>query len=294
MVVKGISKKKWLKKRIKKNEISPEFTKESLVQLIKESDLLNAQQTYSKNVVRDIDFQKNKVDSKKELLDDTLHELRRINKQLKKQAFFLEKELASDDFDLISVRDKSKNILSSAQLVSVRLNAYDFTLNPNLVEAGNKSGMNLYKKFEKARYCLNLFAKEQDNKVEFIGSCHDSIQAYEILEILPYVLLENSLRYSPKGEKIKCRFVIKGEKLHSISVENKGPIVQKEELPKIIDKGGRGKSVEGKIKGTGKGLYIIKLICDYHGFDLLIDTKPIDQEYGVFKVNINLRKKLQE
>lgn len=292
--VRGVSNQKWLKKRIKKNEISPQFEKDSLVQLVKESDLLKAEQTYSRNVVRDIDKKETTVNSKKELLDDTLHELRRINKQLKKQAFFLEKELANDDFDLNSVRDKSKNILSSAQLVSVRLNAYDFTLNPGLVETGRMSDMNLYKKFEKARYCLSLFAQEQGNSIDFIGSCHDSVQAYEILEILPYVLLENGLRYSLKGKKITCRFVLEESKLESISVENIGPIVQKEEIPSLTEKGIRAKSVEGKIKGTGKGLYIVKLICDYHGFDLSIESDPLDQNFGVFKVTVKMNNGAQQ
>ena len=286
--VRGVSKEKWLKKRLKKNESNPLLTKDSLVDLIKESELLKAEHTYSRTVVRDIDKKETQVNSKKELLDDTLHELRRINKQLKKQAFFLEKELSTENFDLMSVRDKSKNVLSAAQLVSVRLNAYDFTLNPGLVETGLKADMNLYKKFEKARYCLSVFAQEQGNSIDFIGSCHDSTNAYEILEILPYVLLENALRYSPKGTGISCKFNLNGNKLASISVENIGPIIQEDELPTITEKGERAKSVIGKIKGTGKGLYIVKLICDYHGFDLSIESEPINEILGIFRAKIKL------
>lgn len=286
--VKGISKEKWLKKRLKKNETNPIFTKESLVSLIKETQRLKAEHIYSRTVVRDIDKKENHVNSKKELLDDTLHELRRINKQLKKQAFFLEKELSAETFDLKSVRDKSKNVLSAAQLVSVRLNAYDFTLNPGLVETGSKADMNLYKKFEKARYCLSLFAQEQENFIEFLGSCHNSIKAYEILEILPYILLENALRYSPKGKSISCHFNLNENKLESISVKNIGPIIEKDELNIITEKGERAKSVIGKIKGTGKGLYIVKLICDYHGFDLTIESDPIDENLGNFRATIKL------
>lgn len=292
--VKGVSKEKWLKKRVHKNEGNTYFEKESLIQLVKESDLLKAEHTYSRNVVKDIDKKENQVNSKKELLDDTLHELRRINKQLKKQAFFLEKELTQDNYDLKSVRDKAKNVLSAAQLVSVRLNAYDFTLNPGLVETGSKSDMNLYKKFEKARYCLSVFAEEQHNSIEFKGSCHDSVAAYEILEILPYVLLENALRYSPKGKGISCEFKLSQGKLESITVKNIGPIVQKDELATITDKGVRAKSVIGKIKGTGKGLYIVKLICDYHGFDLLIDSMPKEDYMGVFTVTIKINNGAQQ
>lgn len=294
--VKGVSKSKWLKKRIQKNENNSVFEKTQLVDLVKATENQIAVHTYSTHVVREVDLKESQVNSKKELLDDTLHELRRINKQLKRQAFFLEKELSNvDGFDLQSVQDKAKNVVSAAQLVSVRLNAYDFTLNPALTEMGPKTDMNLYKKFQKAKYCLSVFAQEQQNHIEFKGTSYSSLKAFEILEILPYVLFENALRYSPKGEKIECTFRTKDDELESIFIENLGPIIEHGELPHLTEKGFRAKSaISEGIKGTGKGLYIVKLICDFHGYGLNIEFIPRDQKTGTFRVTIKINEAPRE
>ncbi|OFY94227.1 MAG: hypothetical protein A3K10_17610 [Bacteroidetes bacterium RIFCSPLOWO2_12_FULL_31_6] len=282
-----ISNKKWLKKKIKKHEKSILLDKKKVDDMIKSFELQNAEHTYSKNAVRNINIKENTVNDKKELLDDTLHELRRINKQLKKQAFFLDKELETSDFDYESVKNKAKNVLSSAQLVSVRLNAYDFTLNPGLVETGNKITTHVYRKFEKAKHCLSTYANDKKININFIGSCYDTINAYEIFDILPYVLIENAIRYSPEEGSIKCEFIVTNKKLNSIKITNIGPILSKEELPKLLEKGVRGKSVINKIKGTGKGLYIVKLICDYNDLEIKIDSVPIDLENGTFTATIS-------
>jgi len=282
-----ISNKKWLKKRIKKNEKTVLLDKKKVDELIRSFELQSAEHIYSKNAVRNINIKESSVNDKKELLDDTLHELRRINKQLKKQAFFLDKELETTDFDYESIKNKAKNILSSAQLVSVRLNAYDFTLNPELVETGNKSSTHVYRKFEKAKHCLSTYAADKNIVINFIGSCYDVIHAYEIFDILPYVLIENAIRYSPKDGNVTCEFKVSNAKLSSIEITNVGPILSREELPQLLEKGIRGKSVINKIKGTGKGLYIVKLICDYNDLEITINSEPIDLENGKFTATVS-------
>lgn len=282
----GVSEKKWLKKKIKKTDSQLSINKQKVIEFIKLYDKQSAEQIYAKHITRDIDRKKNIVENKKEVLDDTLHELRRINKQLKMQAFFLNKELESDDFDIQSIRDKAKNIRAATELVSVRLDAYDFTLNPDLVETSDKMGVNLYRKFEKAKKCLSLYAIDQEVEVLFEGNSHDLIKAYEIIDIMPYILIENAIRYSPKNGKVNCKFTSNNNKLASIEIKNIGPKLDKDELPNILEKGVRGKLVADKINGTGKGLHIVKLICDYNDIELIVDSKTINEEYGEFSATI--------
>lgn len=284
-----ISVKKWLRKKIKKTDSQLSINTDKVTELIKSYDKQCAEQNYAKHLTRDIDRKTNIVENKKEVLDDTLHELRRINKQLKMQAFFLNKELESEDLDLTSIKDKAKNIQAATELVSVRLDAYDFTLNPDLVETGNKMGVNLYRKFEKAKKCLSLYAIDEEVQVVFEGNSHELIKAYEIIDIMPYILIENAIRYSPSQGIVNCKFNISDNALSSIEIKNIGPKLEEEELPKILEKGVRGKSVQDKIKGTGKGLHIVKLICDYNDIDFSVDSKPIDNEYGEFTATIKFK-----
>lgn len=289
LIIEGFSIKKVIKKKLRKNESNISMTSQKIQDLIKTYEKQNAEQIFAINVTREFDRKSNVIENKKEVLDDTLHELRRINKQLKMQAFFLNKELEKEHVDIEDIREKAKNIQAATELVSVRLNAYDFTLNPELVETGEKTNTNLYRKFEKAKKCLSLYAQEENVSVTFSGNSHELIKAYEIIDILPYILIENGIRYSPVNGNVQCIFNVGNNKLQSIVVKNIGPKLDKDELPRILLKGERGKSVIGKIKGTGKGLYIVKLICDFNDIDFSVESIPIDKDTGEFIATIRFR-----
>lgn len=248
----------------------------------------------NKNLLRNIDSSTIKVEHKKEILDDTLHELRKLNNQLKKQAFILTKECEKGAPSFIAIDDKSKNILSTSQLISVRLNAYDFTLNPSLVESQNKISINVYKKFEKAKHCLEILAKEKNVNINFIGNSHYMLDCYEIFDILPFIVFENAIKYSPINSDIKCVFVTDNGTLKRIECSNLGLVPSKDELGTLTDKGARGKSVSNKTDGTGKGLYLAKLICDFHDVKLTLKTDKVPEELksseidGLFMVIIEI------
>jgi signal transduction histidine kinase len=287
--VQGISKKKILRKKLRKNESNITMTSNKIQELIKAYEKQKAEHIFAKNITRDFDRKTNVVENKKEVLDDTLHELRNINKQLKKQAFFLNKELEKEKYNIELIRENAKNIRAATELVTVRLNAYDFTLNPELVEFGDKIKTNLYRKFEKAKKCLSVYADDQNVNVTFLGNSHELVLAYEIIDILPYILIENGIKYSPINGTVQCTFNSCNQKLESIIVKNIGPKLDKDELSGIIEKGKRGKSVEGKIKGTGKGLYLVKLICDYNDIEFSVDSKIIDNKTGEFIATLKFK-----
>jgi K+-sensing histidine kinase KdpD len=248
----------------------------------------------NKNLLRNIDSSTIKVEQKKEILDDTLHELRKLNNQLKKQAFILTKECEKGVPSYSAIDDKSKNILSTSQLISVRLNAYDFTLNPSLVESQNKISINIYKKFEKAKHCLEVLAKEKNINIIFIGSSHYMLECYEIFDILPFIIFENAIKYSPSNKDIKCVFITDNGNLKRIECSNYALVPSKDEIINLTDKGARGKSVSDKTDGTGKGLYLAKLICEFHEIKLSLKTDKVPSEIktsefdGLFQVNIEI------
>ena len=75
-----------------------------------------------------------------EILDNTFHELRKLNQELKLQTEHLIYQ--SNNFSWNNVGDikyLSQNIFSTSQLISIRLNTYDFGVNPNLSQYEEKS-----------------------------------------------------------------------------------------------------------------------------------------------------------
>lgn len=224
-----------------------------------------------KNLLNDGNQVKRKNEQNIKLISNILHEVRKLNAQIKKQSEQLKLTLDKRHFD--SIRDLQKNIFSTSQLISTRLDAYDFTINPNLIDMHEGRLTRVYKKFEKAFHCIKQTAKEKSVKIFLKGNSEAEIKAYRIFELLPFMLLENALKYSPENKDINCYFDENNNRLNSIVIDNYGPVLTSGELERITEKGYRGENAQS-IDGSGIGLYLAKLICDYH--DIQIEFS----EYG--------------
>jgi signal transduction histidine kinase len=110
--------------------------------------------------------------------------------------------------------------------------------------------------------------------------------------VLPFIIFENAMKYSPEKSQINCQFKTSGENLIGIEISNKAFLPDKEELPKLFNKKYRGR-YSADIHGTGIGLFVAKLICDYNDVEInlnthqdsIIDGKP----YGDFVIVLKLK-----
>lgn len=263
--------RKLLKKNKKKNEKNKRFSASEIIDLVKWESNLEASITAKKNILRDYDKNVLHVSQKKEVLDDTLHELRKLNNVLKKQAFLLKSEVGKYTDTSEELKLRAKNIYATSQLVSARLNAYDFTLNPEIIETNPPANLSLYRKFEKAKHCLEVITSELGIPINFIGQSREQHNCFEIVDVLPFILFENAIKFCHEKQPIQCKFKEVNGKLHEICIVNKALLPKEEDLVKLKNKHFRSINIEN-IKGTGKGLYIASLICEYHNIELSIET----------------------
>jgi signal transduction histidine kinase len=78
-------------------------------------------------------------------------------------------------------------------------------------------------------------------------------------------LLDNSLRYTPRGGRIVCRSRIEGDGV-SISVADNGSGIVPEHLPRIFERFYRSDPSRSREEGgTGLGLAIVKHLVEAHG-----------------------------
>ena len=94
-----------------------------------------------------------------------------------------------------------------------------------------------------------------------------------LIEVLLSNLLNNAIKFSPKGELIKVTLA-QGE----LSVANKG-LPLKTDFNKITQ---RFTKDGAESKGTGLGLAIVKKICDTYGFKF---SHRFEAEYHVFHID---------
>ena len=209
------------------------------------------------------------IESLKQAIDDqqafgsvTLHELRRLNADLKAYAEGL--TAAVNSADLADLRLKSETIFATSTLISVRLDAYDLETNPEAATTGNRIVAGVYRKFDKSKRCLEVTRARERAKIYFQGSTYSNILAYPVFDLLPYVLLENAIKYTPEGETVCVDFDEIEDGL-TVSVSSLGPLLENDERDQIFARGFRGKhAAKSGIHGTGIGLYLAARISEIH------------------------------
>lgn len=77
-------------------------------------------------------------------------------------------------------------------------------------------------------------------------------------------LVENAIKYSPKGGKIEVVSMEEDDLVH-VMVKDNGDGIPPDEIEKVWGKFTRGSDQDLKTKGTGLGLYLVKYFIELHG-----------------------------
>src|SRR5205823_3106350 len=79
-------------------------------------------------------------------------------------------------------------------------------------------------------------------------------------------LVSNAVKYSPAGGEVLIRVsVSEAEGSAVVSVQDHGEGIPAEDLPRIFDRFGRARNVQGRIRGSGIGLASARQVIEQHG-----------------------------
>lgn len=130
---------------------------------------------------------------------------------------------------------------------------------------------------------IDNVVKLQSRSGHFIKDSH--VIEKEIQNDLPYLfcdgekisqvlynLLENALKYSPKGGKIKIKVHGDGKSMY-FSISDNGIGISEEGQKKLFQKFSRPDRDAHRIHGTGLGLYLVKYIIELHGGTIGVNSK---------------------
>lgn len=209
----------------------------------------------------------------------TIHEIRQLNRDIKAQAEEMTANLHKGNLDGNFLDYRAQNIYGASSLISIRLNSYDFHVNPSTLATDKKVKIPIFKKFEKTKHCLQVESGRKKVNIKFDGQSFHSIDGYDVFELLPFVLLENAIKYSPPGENIAVSFT---EAKHSLEiiVNSLGPVLSKDEKEHLFEADFRGVNAMKVSRGSGTGLYFSKMVCDLH--DIEISAQSQQQEITTF------------
>ena len=210
-----------------------------------------------------LEQEKSRLQVEKELLDNTIHEVRKLNNQVKGFTQKLSYNLSNlrertDHIDKLNL-----DIIATANLMSIRLNTYDLEVNPELNINSSPKEIPIYKKIEKIYKCLCIEINKKCLTVKLEGKSYNLFNASDVIEIAFFILLENAIKYSPQGRAIDITFKERGDEL-ILSFKNWGIRPRENEISMLTNRGYRGSTIkdDSSIEGRGIGLYLFKLICE--------------------------------
>ncbi len=210
----------------------------------------------------------------KELIFDTLHEIRSLNNVLSSQSDdilsisrkYLEN---SDDF----FKNGVHSILATSGLIASRLASLDLLVNSSVIEQSIPKDASIYGKFYKCKQILSTVSFPNKVTIGLNGESFSDARINDLFEICPFLIFENYLKYSPSGTCINVNFYEDEHDIH-ITISNEGPMNTTEELSQVFKLHYRSNRAKG-FKGNGIGLYIVKLIFNYLNFDIEVDSSQV-------------------
>jgi signal transduction histidine kinase len=203
----------------------------------------------------------------KEILNSTLHEIRRFSAQLSR---FCEK-INREAHDNHILSQAAQSAFYTAGMISSRLAYTDIELNPRAIENQNPIRSGIFKKFDKISRILAEEAKTRGVRVSFIGESRVELDALPVFELLPFVILETAIIYSPRDQLVELVFE-RPLKNQIVTIKSVGPDVSRHELTRIFEKGFRGASTVN-MPGEGLGLFLAKRVCEFHSISISAEVK---------------------
>lgn len=226
-----------------------------------------------------MEFENVGYDELKVMLRDTMHEVREFNRIIKANSEMLTRllridqertPLTLDAQNSDNARGQALAILQTAQMLSARLDLIDFETNPQVFESEPKVSTSVYGKFDKARKMLNAKARDRGVRIRLDGSSMKKLDMYPVFDIVPFLLIENAVKYSPRGSDVTVT-VTEHPREIEVRIESLGPLVPAEELPRLFEKGYRGKeATKLNEKGSGFGLHFARFASELNGAALAV------------------------
>ena len=130
------------------------------------------------------------------------------------------------------------NVIAIQTLLSLRVDSLDFASNPTLLTL---STVPVFRRVDKVIRIFRATGNAKRLNIEFHGVSYGSIRGPNVFELVPFAILDNSIKYSPAGQKISVAFSETPERVR-VDFLSIGPKIEADEMDKIFEKKYRGKN----------------------------------------------------
>lgn len=158
------------------------------------------------------------------------------------------------------VTDLIGNIVAAQQMLKIRTDMIDYSGG-----GGQRIDVDYVPVFRRVDKVVRSFrpaANRSRLKIELSGTSYSASHGPNILEIVPYIIIDNAVKYAPHNDSIDVQVWDSGSWVN-FSISSLGPEILPEEKELIFERGYRGEATRARSDaGSGLGLFICKNIVD--------------------------------
>jgi len=185
-----------------------------------------------------------------------VHDLRHLSSSIYHSA--IEAETAHKDGNRRLVFDNINTVIATQTMLKVRIDYLDFANKTDRFDDLEK--IPVYSRVDKVVRCFRASAASKRIDIVLSGESYRLAEGPNILDIVPYTLIDNAIKYSPPGEPIYVN-VQDTDTETTVSIISIGPKIEDAERERIFSRGFRGRhAIQYRNSGTGLGLSIAKEI----------------------------------
>lgn len=202
-----------------------------------------------------------------------IHDLRHLSSAIYHSAEELDRNLRSNDKRLAI--EGVKSVISSQTMLKVRIDYLDYQNSSD--RFAEYDDIPIYRRVDKVTRCFRAMADSKNISLELLGSSFRTAYGPNVLDIVPYILVDNAIKYSPRGRSISVS-VFDTTSETKLVVSSLGPMMSEEETTKIFERGFRGSQAQAHhSSGTGLGLFVAQqIVSDFGGgIQVTIDSEPL-------------------
>lgn len=214
-------------------------------------------ENYAKEII--LFVEKTKQEAERDL-NMLVHDLRNISAAIYNSAISASSALKRDD--LSSAQQEIDSVIASQAMLKMRTDVIDYIGNPtSIVEIRD---IPIYRRFDKVSRAFSSKAFNHGLNIILTGESYNITKGPDILEIVPYIFVDNAIKYSPKKSMIDIHIEDKSQETQ-IVFKSLGPKIDNTEKFTIFERGYRGiHALESARPGSGVGLNLARHLVENH------------------------------
>jgi hypothetical protein len=194
-------------------------------------------------------------------LTSLVHDLRHLSGSIYHSALEVENALKARDWQ--KSQESIKTVIASQTMLRVRIDYLDFS---NSVDRFDDSeDIPVFSRVDKVIRCFRAAAKNKRIDIFLTGESYRLAKGPNILDIVPYTIIENAIKYAPSGSNIDVSVTDEGDET-VVEIQSLGPKLDPGEPERIFMRGFRGaNAIRFRANGTGLGLSVARTVIDLFG-----------------------------